>query len=286
MDDFRELLSLEYWRTHRLESAYVATGLVLFVFFLFATFPYANILSAVLAPMGVRVSSAGQSIAIPIGAKLYNVRISPDAPGARPLFASESVHVAPALLSMLLLQPGIRASADAYQGTIQISAHRSGAGTALNFSARKVNLAGYEALRALGVALGGTLDATGSVVVIPEAPLSDSGTVHLIATGLEGRMKGSMPALKLGTLDASMSLDKGVLRLSSLKTSGGDLAINGSGNIRIAPNLRDSRLALHFTLLPAPTARMKLAFLLGLLPHPPGTRPYTLGGTIGSPTLS
>jgi type II secretion system protein N len=286
MPDFRELLTLDYWRTHRLESGYLATAVFLFFFFLFASFPYASAFSAVLAPMGLRVSSAGQSIALPIGAKLSQVRIAPDTPGAIPLFESESVQVAPALLSLLLLRPGIRASAAAYDGTVRITAHRSGPGTVLSFSADKVNLAAYQALRALGAVLGGELNATGSIVVMPDDPNSDSGTIHLVATGLSGRVKMPMAPLELGQLDATVKLDKGVLRITGLKTSGGDLAIDGGGDIKLAPNWQDSVLALHFTLVPAPAARMKLAFLLNFLPHPPGTRPYSLGGTLGSPTIS
>ncbi|HUY27950.1 MAG TPA: type II secretion system protein GspN [Candidatus Binataceae bacterium] len=286
MPDFRALPTFDYWRTHRLESGYLATGVILFFFFLFANFPYAGAFSAVLAPMGLRVSSAGQSIALPIGAKLSQVRIVPDSPGARAIFESQSVHVAPALLSILLLRPGVRASADAYQGTIRISAHRSGAGTALDFSADKLNLAGYQALRALGVALGGELDATGSLSVMPDNPGSDSGTAHLLVTGLTGGLKGAMPALNLGNLDATLNLSQGVLQIVSLKTSGGDVTINGSGRIKLAPDWSDSALALRFTLLTSPQARMRLAFLLNFLPHPPGTSPYSLGGTIGAPTIS
>lgn len=286
MPEFRELLTFEYWRTHRLESGYLATGVVLFFFFLFASFPYASAFSAVLAPMGLRVSSGGQSLAIPIGAKLSQVRIAPDTPGAVPLFESDSVHIAPALLSILLLRPGIRASADAYQGSIRITAHRSGPGTALKFSADKIDLKSYEALRALGAMLSGSLDATGSMLVMPDDPNSDSGTIHLLATNLSGRLRLAMPPLKLGALDATLKLDKGELSITSLKTSGGDLAIDGSGAIKLAPAWQDSALALHFTMVPSAAARMRLRFLLNFLPHPPGTAPYSVGGTLGSPNFS
>ncbi|HVA79938.1 MAG TPA: type II secretion system protein GspN [Candidatus Binataceae bacterium] len=286
MPSFREPLAFDYWRTHRLESGYLAVGVVLFFFFLFANFPYAGAFSAVLAPMGLRVSSAGQSIDIPIGAKLSGVRIVPDAPGARPIFESQSVHIAPALLSILLLRPGVRASADAYQGTIRISAHRSGTGTTLDFSADKLNLADYEAVRAIGIALGGQLDATGSLRVMPDNPGSDSGTIHLLATGLTGRATGPMLGLNLGNMDATINLNRGTLQIVSLKTSGGDVMINGSGGIKLAPDWQGSALALRFTLATSPQARMRLGFLFNFLPHPPGTSPYRVGGTIGAPTIS
>ncbi|MGH7781096.1 MAG: type II secretion system protein GspN [Candidatus Binataceae bacterium] len=287
MPEFSELFSPDYWRTHRLESGYLATGIVLFFFFLFESFPYVSAFSAVLAPMGLRVSSAGQSVAIPIGAKLSQVRIAPDVPGALPLFESASVHIAPALLSILMLRPGIRVSADAYAGKIRITAHRSGPGTVLNFSADKVDLKEYQALRALGAVIAGVLDAKGSMVVMPDDPNGDSGTVHLVASGLSGNIRAlPMPPLNLGNVDAAVTLDNGVLKIASLKSSGGDLTINGSGDIRLAPDWRNSALALRFTLVPSPGARMKIGFLLNFLPHRPGTRPYSLGGTIAAPTIS
>ncbi|MHB8383066.1 MAG: type II secretion system protein GspN [Candidatus Binataceae bacterium] len=286
MPELRELLTVEYWRTHPLESGYLAAGVVLFFFFLFASFPYVSAFSAVLAPMGLRVSSRDQSFAIPIGARLSQVRIIPDRPGAFPLFESDSVRIAPALLSIMLLRPGIRASADAYHGTIRITAHRSGPGTALKFSADKLDLGDYEALRALGAVIAGRLDATGSLVVMPDGPGADSGTIHLAAKDLSGRLNVPMPELNLGELDATVNLGNGVLSITNLKTSGGDVAIDGSGEIRLEPAWQDDALALHFTLAPSPAARMKLGFLLNFLPHPPGARPYSLGGTLGAPSFS
>ena len=124
------------------------------------------------------------------------------------------------------------------------------------------------------------------MLVMPDDPNSDTGTIHLLATDLSGRMRIPMPLLNLGVLDATLKLDKGVLSITSLKTSGGDLAIEGSGDIKLAPVWQDSALALHFTLVPSAAARMKLGFLLNVLPHPPGTAPYSLRGTLGSPNFS
>ncbi|HEY6394030.1 MAG TPA: hypothetical protein VIX12_01360 [Candidatus Binataceae bacterium] len=71
-----------------------------------------------------------------------------------------------------------------------------------------------------------------------------------------------------------------------MNTRGGDVALNGSGTIRLAQKWRQSAIAVRFTMTPSPDARARFAFLTGLLPHPPDGRPYFLGGTIASPSLN
>ncbi len=286
MANLYERLTLAYWKAHRLQAAYIAVGVVLFLVFLFANFPYVDAFSAALAPMGLKMDAQRQELALPIGAKLQEVRIIPDAPGALPVFESSSIRIAPAILSMLMLKPGIRASAAAYGGKIRLNAHRSGTATALNFSANGINLAELEMLHALGAALAGAADATGSALVMPDDLVLDSGTLHLDASNVMAHISGPLGIFRLGDLNLSATLSSGVLRIESLKTSGGDLMISLSGDVRLAPDLRDSALALHFTLVTTPQARMRLGPFLNLLPHPPGTRPYNLRGTITSPALT
>ena len=106
-----QYLSLDYWRAHSLELWYGIAGFVLFLIFLFATFPYAPAIKGVLAPLGLRFDSAEQELALPFGARLSNVSIRSLTPGTPPIFQSRSVHIWPALGSLLLLRPGISGSA-------------------------------------------------------------------------------------------------------------------------------------------------------------------------------
>ncbi len=284
MPDF---LNADYWLAHRLELSYAAAAFVLFLAFLFATFPYTPAVKAALAPMGLRFESSGQGFALPFGARLDKVRIQQLVPGAPPLFESESVRVSPALFSTLLFHPGINLSAKAYSGNLKLHVHRRGEGAAVSFDADKLDLASIGLLRQFGAALGGELSGDGDITFDPLSPTGDDGAAVLHAKGLLVRIPWPTGAIGLGDVELILSLEHGVVKIGTIKASGGDLAIDGRGSIQLDPDdWQESRLALQFTLTPSPTARQRLEFLLNFLPHPPGTGPYKLGGTVSSPAFS
>jgi len=285
--DFKRYISLEYWRTHQLELLYWGAGFVLFFAFAFATFPYEAALKGALLPLGYRFESSDQSLAFPMGARLENVSIRPVTPGTPPVFQSESLRVWPALGSLLRFRPGISASAQAYSGTIDVSLHRKGDGAAIDFDADKLDLAAFHVLRQIGAALGGELSGEGDITFDPSSDSGNTGSARLHAKGFLIRIPGPMPAIGLGDVDLRVHLDGNTILLEKLTSSGGDVAIDGQGTIHIDPDdWHESPLSLQFTLTPSPTARQRLAFLLNLLPHPPGTGPYKLRGTISSPVFS
>jgi type II secretion system protein N len=280
-------LSLDYWRPHLLGLLYGIAGFVLFLVFLFATFPYAPAIKGVLSPLGLRFESAEQELALPFGARLGNVTIRSLTPGTPPIFQSHNVRIWPAFGSLLLLHPGVSGNADSYGGLLWFSVHRLGDGAKVSFDASKLDLASLHLLQQLGAALGGELSGDGKIAIDPVSPTTNSGAAHLIAKGFLIRIPGPMPATRLGEVDLKLRLDKGILQVEELKSSEGDLAIDAHGSIRLdTEDWHQSTLALQFMLTPAATARQRLAFLINLLPHPPNGVPYRLGGTIASPLLS
>src|SRR5215471_2552811 len=282
-----QYLSLDYWRAHSLELCYGIAAFVLFLVFLFATFPYVPAIKGVLSPLGLRFDSAEQELALPFGARLANVSIRSLTSGTPPILQSHSVRIWPALGSLLLLHPGISGNADSYGGSLWFNVHRLGAGAKVSFDATKLDLASLHVLRQIGAALGGELSGDGKVAIDPVSPTDNSGEAHLIARGFLIRIPGPMAAIRLGEVDLKVHLDQGILHVEELKSSEGDLAIDGHGSIRIDnEDWHQSALALQFMLTPAATARQRLAFLVNFLPHPPNGDPYKLGGTIGSPLLS
>ncbi len=287
MPDYKQYLSLDYWRAHQLEVSYGIAAFILFLGFLFATFPYAPALKGAMSSIGLRFNSSEQSFAFPFGVRLDNVSIRSTTPGTPPLFESASVRVWPALGSLMLLRPGISASAQAYSGMLYVQVHRKGDQAIVGFEADKIDLASVHLLRQIGAALGGELSGDGEISVDPASPADNDGTARLHAKGFMIRIPGPMPPLGLGEVDLKVHLNPGELLIQQLKSSGGDIAIDGAGSIHIDQyDWHESKLALQFTLTPTPTARQRLGFLLNFLPHPPGTGPYKLGGTISSPALS
>ncbi|HLX36437.1 MAG TPA: type II secretion system protein GspN [Candidatus Binataceae bacterium] len=275
----------EFVRAHRTVLAYVGFGAILFFAFLLATFPYADTLSGVLAPMGLRLTMRDQGVSFPFGIRLDGVVLdSPD--GKRQLFKSDSLRVTPAYLSMLLGTPGVSISADAYGGSFDLHARRSGDATTLSFSGASLHLENYPALRAMGLNLRATLSGDGNAYVTRNDLFADRGVFHVDAAGASYQIfPGSRP-LKLGEITASIHLDQGKLTIDQVDSHGGDLSISGRGVIELQPNLPDSTVAIKFQLATTPAGRATLGFLLNFLPHPPNAGPYFLSGTLAFPRLS
>src|SRR5215469_4483669 len=63
------------WNRRLWMAGYVIFAAILFVAFVSISFPYTDTISALLAPMGVKVVSARQAMNFPIGARLENVRL-------------------------------------------------------------------------------------------------------------------------------------------------------------------------------------------------------------------
>jgi type II secretion system protein N len=284
--DFAELTSAEFWRERKLEVSYAGVAAVVFLVVLVATFPFTQTMRAVLEPMGLAISSTSQHYSFPFGTRLDDVRLREiTRPHSPLLFEGKSVRIAPSILWTLLMRPGISTSATAYGGNISLSAHRSGGGTALSFSASAVRIGEYPDLHPFGFTIGGELTGAGSLSLAPTGVSTDSGKIEFDIKALSVGSPGAGPAISLGDAHATLMLENGVLTIVELKNKGGDLSVNGSGSIKLAQELMQSPLAMRLTLVPAPAAREKLQFLLGMLPHPPGMRPYVLKGTLRAPVF-
>lgn len=270
-----------------LSLGYAAAGGVLFLVFLLATFPYADTLSGVLAPMGFSVSTRNLTFHFPFGMNMEGLRLV-DASGSstRPLLESDQARITPALVSLLAGSPGINLQAEAYGGELRLRARRAGgSATSFTFDATDIHIERYPALRAVGADLAGVLSGAGEVRVAAGDLRSDSGTLMLSARETSVRIAAGMPRLRLGVIAATFALDHGKLIVQSLKSTGGDLNLSGRGVIELQPKLPDSTIALKFELHPSPAARSRLDFLFALLPHPPDATPYLLHGTLAAPLL-
>jgi len=279
------LISRDFIREHAIQIAYGAAGAILFIAFLFATFPYADALSGVLQPMGLRISSRETGISFPIGIKMTGVTLDSILDG-RPVFQSDQLRITPSLLSMLIGAPGVKLHANAYGGNLELRAHRSGDATALSFSGSDLLLERYTAIRALGLNLGGAFSGDGTLLVSQQGVAADRGEINLAASNASFRLFPGSPPIKIGNLIATIKLDKGKLTLEKMASHGGDLTISGRGVIELEPNLPDSGVAIRFQLETTPVARAQLGILLNFLPHPPNSTPYFIHGTLGAPSLS
>jgi type II secretion system protein N len=283
MAELRDVLNRDFWRAHATEAAYAGAAAALFAIFLIATFPYSDAVSGVLAPAGLALKSADQRVSFPFGAELDDVRlVSLTSPGA-PLLQSERIKVTPALGSLLWFHPGVNATADLSGGVVRVSAHRGGDGTHVAFDLAALNLAQSRGLSAIGASLAGMLSGSGELVLASDDSDSQSGDIALRAAGMNLRVGPGMPAISFGDVNAKLKLAGAALTLEELKSSGGDVALDGHGTIRPAADWRQSPINLTVRMQLSAEAQSRLQFLVAMLPHPPGDQPYQIGGTLGSP---
>ena len=275
----------DFVHKHAAKAGYAAIGVLVFFAFLLATFPYADTLSGVLEPMGLRLSSRGQGMSFPFGVRMDGVMLDSPVDG-RPFFQSDKLRVTPALLSWLMGSPGVRISADAYGGNFLLHARRVGNATELGFSGADLHVESYPALRAMGINVGGIISGNGDAFIAQDDIAADHGNIHLNAAGASYRMFPGSPPLKLGDVTAIVKLDSGKITIEQLESHGGDLTLSGRGVIELQPNLPDSEVAIRFQLATTPAGRDQLGFLLNFLPHPPNSTPYFLHGTLAAPGLS
>ncbi|HVN28938.1 MAG TPA: type II secretion system protein GspN, partial [Candidatus Binataceae bacterium] len=248
-------------------------------------FPYADTISRVLAPTGLRLSSRGQAMSFPYGLRMEGVMLDSPADG-RTFFESNTLRVTPALLSWLMGSPGVSIRADAYRGSFDLHARRRGDATEVSFNGADLHLEDYSALRAMGVNLGGVVSGTGDAYLMPNDLFGDHGNINLSAVAASYRIFPGTPPLNLGDITAVVRLDQGKITIQKIESHGGDLMLSGRGVIELQPNLPDSEVAIRFQLETTPVGRKRLGFLLKFLPHPPNSTPYFLSGTLGFPSLT
>lgn len=286
MPDFRDLLTLEYWREHSILVAYVLAGLVLFVVFVIGTFPYDQALTGVLIPLGFKLSYQDEHPAFPVGAVLEDVKlISLDQPAAPPLLSSESLKLTPGL-GTLIGRPGVGIHADLYGGTGWVSAGRSGDRIQLSFDLRNIDLARYPLPPQAGASLKGVVSSAGKFAIVGRSLPSQQGNLTLDAHNLDFTLVKGLPTLKFTSLKGSAQLDGATLRINLLDGFGPDMKINGSGLIHLGPTLESSMIDMSLRISPTIAGRARLGVLFAFLPHPPNARPYVFHGPLMMPSVS
>lgn len=278
---------MAFVREHLRVLVYAGFGLAVFVVSLAATFPYAATLSALLTPLSLRLSSAGEGFSPPLGAALNDVRLLSIEPAAP--FEVESSHVtlAPAYGALLLGEPGVRVHAQLYGGALRVTVYRRGGRIGLSFSLSDMGLARIAALHALGGSVLGRLSGDGWARLEGNDPMAASAQLDFRAADLTISVARGFAPIRLGAVNGSLSLAHGALEVARLDGHGPDGVLAGRGTVRLGPDAARSKLDLRLTLEPSPAGRSRLGVLLRLLPHPPGPRePYVLTGPLLSPSIS
>ena len=195
-----------------------------------------------------------------------------------------AMTIAPSFLSMLMFHPGVRVKASLFNGLVDVTLHPSGGGTAISYDLQSLDISRQSLFPLPDLDPTGKLSG-GGTLWLDQSNLAQSGGGLLNTADLVIHSPFLGVPILLGDGQSKFKLDQGILTIEQCATNGGDLAVNATGTVQLAPNPEQSELAIEFTLSPSPAAASKLSGLLLLLPHPPGPQPYRLTGTLGAPRI-
>jgi type II secretion system protein N len=274
-------------REHRNAIFCFAFAAAVFVASVAATFPYAATLTALLRPLGLGFSASSQTLRLPLGTALSDVRVVSLEPASAFEIESPAVTLAPALGALLLGEPGVRVHAQLYGGALAATVYRKGAQIGISFALSDMGLAGVAPLRATGGNLLGRISGKGWAEMAGNDPGASRGELDFHTEDLTLQVADGFAPIRLGDVEGRLKLALGgALRVSKLSGHGPDGTIQGQGTIRLGFDARQSRIDFALTIEPSAEGRQRLGVLFGLLPHPPGPRPYLLSGPLLTPSIS
>jgi len=291
-------------KRHLLLAGYGVFAAILFVAFITANFPYADTISALVAPMRMKVVFQRQEMNFPVGARLENVRVLSTA-NEQLLLQSPDVIVSPRMGWLFLGRPRLGIRARIYGGVLDATVHQSARAIIVDFELESLNLADMiqgvdepevraqtkengesDALHQLGVALSGELSGSGSAQVMGSGIIACRASMILIGRHVKAEIVNGLPPLDLGVVRANVVLEQGVAILQEVSAYGSDGSIEANGEIQVAPDIADSIVQLTVSLTPTTKGRAGFGLFLNMLPHAPNDGPYHVKGALTSPSVS
>ncbi len=245
---------------------YPAFYLFCLVVFLSWTFPYDKLRDRVVATFNAQQknASAPQRLAIEelesswlTGVKAKGVRLTtpstdPTKPDAK--IVLDEVRARISLFGLLVGNKDVSFHVDAFDGVIKGTFEDSGKERKVDVTFENVDMGKIDAIAAaVGFPLEGKLDGTVNFQ-LPEGKASKgNGKVNLsvkemfAGTAKELTVKTplgpfTLPRLKVGTFTVEGDAKEGVLKLSKIGASGGDVVVNGDGRVQLRENANDAGL--------------------------------------------
>jgi type II secretion system protein N len=265
-------------------AAIVIVGAAAVIVIIAVRFPYADSLTRAAEQSGWSIRYANEQRHFPFGSELTDVRALNPSAGALGDLRSTLITVEP-IFSFEALRPAVRLTALIFNGDASATmAHAAGANL-VSFDASSIDLSELHILDQFALTADGKLRAAGKYRQFDAAEAPSAGNCIATIEDFNLRPPAPYPAAGFGRVESSLALAGNVIRIERLSSSGGDLSIDGSGEIVLGQSSADSRLDLTFSLAIAPEAGGRVGILVAALPHPPAEGAYHLTGTIASPRL-
>ena len=285
-------------------AGYGVFAALMFVAFVTASFPYADAISALVAPMRMKVVFQRQEMNFPVGARFENVRLLSTA-NEQLLLQSPDVIVAPRVGWLFLGRPRLRIRAQIYGGVLDATVHQNAQAVIVDFELESLNLADMilgaaepkvgaqtkeneegDAPHQLSIVLSGELSGSGSAQVTGPDIIAGRTSMILMGRHVKAAIVNGLPPLDLGVVRAEVLLEQGVATLQNVRAYGSDGGLEASGEIQFAPDIANSTVQLTISLTPTTKARTSFGLFLNMLPHAPSDGPYHVNGALTSPSVS
>jgi len=272
--------------------------------FVAASFPYADTISALVAPIKMKVVFQQQEMNFPLGARFEDVCLLSSGT-QQLLFRSPNVTVAPRLSWLLFGRPCLRIRAELYGGMLDASIYRSAAAAMVDFHVTSLDLArmvsalaelevtaqaegneNEDAPRQFGITLSGELSGGGSLRVMGADIAAGRANIIVFGNHVRAAIVDGLPALDLGVVRGNLRFERGIATLEDLSAAGSDGEVKAQGEIRLAPDIAHSIVRLTVSLTPTAKGRANFGLLLNMLPHTPSRGPYRVEGILSSPSVT
>jgi type II secretion system protein N len=267
--------------------AYALWGLLLFLAFTVAYFPYGEVLATKLAPMGLQLSYQQARFRLPLGVSLRNVKVLAASPARGQALESQKLTLEPVFTSLLTGRPALAVGAELYGGHAQVFVSRAGpTGYEVRFEALALDLAKLARLADVGASLSGKLSASGLFDLNQGGAASAAGRFQFDGKNVAVRFGTGILSITFTELAGAFAVKPGILDVRRLHGRGPELGLDAQGAVRLAPSLALSTVNVTCQLAPTAAGRARLGVFLRLLPHPPGASPYLVRGPLLMPSIS
>jgi type II secretion system protein N len=292
------------FRRRLLFLGYGVFAAVVFTVCIAASFPYADTISALVAPMGIRVAFQRQQMNFPLGARLTDVRVI-SVPAGQALLESPEIVVSPALFGLFFGQVRLRVRARMYGGVIDCTIHQSAGAVAIDFALDSLDLAqltqGIAQLQVEpqaegderqnfsdhpGIAWEGELSGRGFLQMAGSDVRGGRASMTILGSRIETIIVNGLPSLDLGVVNGKIVLENGIATLQDISAEGSDGKLEAHGEIRLAPVIAGSEVNLTVSVIPTPKGWATFGALLNMLPHAPDEGSYDIRGLLSSPSVS
>src|SRR5579875_3168529 len=191
-----------------LTLAYCVWGLVLFVIFTVAYFPFKQMFDAAFAPRGLSLSYEELRFAFPVGITLSQAKLTLPAYSSTFELQSSETTLRPVLTSFLWARPTLAIESKLYRGSAQVFVSRQEArNIGLWFEVVNVDLAKLNQLSGAAGSVSGLVSSRGELVLDQAGTPAGPGHIDLEAKNVVIRLGTGIFSLSFTTLGGALALD-------------------------------------------------------------------------------